>query len=406
MYRDNKEELFPIVDDKGQIISSATRGECHSGSMLLHPVVHLHVFNSKGELFLQKRPAWKDIQPGKWDTAIGGHVDLGENVETALKRETREELGITDFDYEKMGSYVFQSKRERELVFVHKTVYDGEVKPSQEELDGGRFWGKDEIKGKLGKDVFTPNFECEYKKFFMTVIAMLMIFLSVPGCIYATDVPSISPSITFSTKDGDIIGTDTTASAPLIATFHANVSNLGSYTGYYEWRFYVPGNENNPYLIRYTEDTDYTFTTSGSSYIVLYATFVNGKDTVAYTSDYWKETTPLKVTISESKLEVPNAFSPNGDGINDIFKVKSGYQSLTDFHAYIFNRWGQKIYEWTDPSQGWDGTYNGHDAKQGVYFVLVKAKGADGINYNIKRDVNLLRGYSESGKSSSTTDYN
>lgn len=80
MNYDNKEEMFPIVDEQGNITGAATRGECHNGSKLLHPVVHLHVFNSKGELYLQKRPDWKDIQPGKWDTAVGGHIDLGENI--------------------------------------------------------------------------------------------------------------------------------------------------------------------------------------------------------------------------------------------------------------------------------------------------------------------------------------
>ena len=161
--QDNKEELFPIVDEQGNIIDAATRGEYHSGSKRLHPVVHLHVFNSKGELYLQKRPEWKDIQPGKWDTAVGGHIDLGENVEQALKREVREELGITDFDYEQITSYVFESARERELVYVHKTVYDGPINPS-DELDGGRFWSIEEIKANIGKNVFTPNFENEIRK--------------------------------------------------------------------------------------------------------------------------------------------------------------------------------------------------------------------------------------------------
>jgi isopentenyldiphosphate isomerase len=161
--KDNADEMFPVVDEDGQIVGAATRGECHGGSKLLHPVVHLHVFNSKGELYLQRRPAWKDIQPGKWDTAVGGHVDLGENVERALRREVREELGITDFQPVVITHYVFESAREKELVYVHKTVYDGPVKPS-EELDGGRFWSIDEIERNMGKGLFTPNFENEFTR--------------------------------------------------------------------------------------------------------------------------------------------------------------------------------------------------------------------------------------------------
>ena len=161
--KDNNEEMFPVVDEDGNITGAATRGECHNGSKLLHPVVHLHVFNSKGELYLQKRPDWKDIQPGKWDTAVGGHIDLGESVELALKREVQEELGITEFEPQRLIHYVFESAREKELVFVHKTIYDGPITPS-EELDGGRFWSLDEIKANLGKNVFTPNFESEYQK--------------------------------------------------------------------------------------------------------------------------------------------------------------------------------------------------------------------------------------------------
>ena len=91
---------------------------------------------------------------------------------------------------------------------------------------------------------------------------------------------------------------------------------------------------------------------------------------------------------------MPNAFSPNGDTHNDVYKAKE-YQSIVEFHAYIFNRWGQKLFEWTNPAEGWDGNYNGNPVKEGVYFVVVKARGADGIVYNIRKDVNLLRGYTK-----------
>lgn len=163
--KDNNEEMFPIVDEQGNIVSAATRGECHNGSKLLHPVVHLHVFNSRGDLYLQKRPDWKDIQPGKWDTAVGGHVDLGENIEMALRREVQEELGITDFEPVALPSYIFESSRERELVFPHKTTYDGAIAPSAETA-GGRFWSREELLDNMGKGIFTPNFESEYQKLF------------------------------------------------------------------------------------------------------------------------------------------------------------------------------------------------------------------------------------------------
>lgn len=163
MKKDNSAELFPIVDEEGNVVGSTTRGECHSGSKLLHPVVHLHLFNGKGELYLQQRPLWKDIQPGKWDTAVGGHIDFGEDVATALRREVREELGIVDFEPRFLLKYVFESEREKELVYVFCTVYSGDVCPS-DELDGGRFWSPGEIETAMGQGVLTPNFEQEYIK--------------------------------------------------------------------------------------------------------------------------------------------------------------------------------------------------------------------------------------------------
>lgn len=161
------EEWFPIVTPDGETIGKATRKECHSGSKLLHPVIHLHIFNTAGELYLQKRSVHKDIQPGKWDTAVGGHVDYGEEVEDALQREVREELGIICFEPEKLGSYIFESSIEKELVNSYKTTYNGVITPDMDELEDGRFWTLTEIKDALGKNIFTPNFESEFCRFFM-----------------------------------------------------------------------------------------------------------------------------------------------------------------------------------------------------------------------------------------------
>ena len=165
MPQDNQNELLPLVDEQGNVIGCATRGECHGGTKPLHPVVHLHVFNPQGDLFLQRRPDWKDIQPGKWDTAVGGHVDWGETVEEALQREVREEIGLTDFVPEVITRYVFESARERELVNVFRTVTDHTPRPSAE-LAGGRFFSRQEILQRMATGFFSPNFEKEWTRLF------------------------------------------------------------------------------------------------------------------------------------------------------------------------------------------------------------------------------------------------
>ncbi len=159
-----KIELFPLVNEDGIVIGKASRAECHSGTFLLHPVVHLHVLNSKGMLYLQKRSADKDIQPEKWDTSVGGHVDYGEEIEHALKREASEELGITEFNPVFMVKYKFVSSQEAELIHSYYAIYDGLITPDPIEISEGRFWTKEEIEQNIGKNIFTPNFENEYRK--------------------------------------------------------------------------------------------------------------------------------------------------------------------------------------------------------------------------------------------------
>lgn len=156
-------EIFPIVDENGHTIGTAPRHVCHDGkSFLLHPVVHLHVLNTRGELYLQKRSMSKDIQPGKWDTSVGGHVNPGEAVEDAVIREAFEELGLKVTGHSFIGKYIWKSSRERELVNSYKVVTDIIPMVNPEEIEEGRYWSVKEITESLGKGVFTPNFEHEF----------------------------------------------------------------------------------------------------------------------------------------------------------------------------------------------------------------------------------------------------
>ena len=197
---------------------------------------------------------------------------------------------------------------------------------------------------------------------------------------------SVAPTATYTDEEGQSVETsdDLSGQAPLTVTFRANPQDMDGYQPTYEWHFRKEGDSRDT-MVRYEEDTEYTFTDSGTTNVTL---------KVSLGQELELDSITLRVTISESKLVFPNAFSPNGDGINDVFKAKE-WQSLVEFHAYIYNRWGQKLYEWTDPAGGWDGTYKGSDVKDGVYFILAKARGADGREYTIRKDVNLLRGYIE-----------
>lgn len=238
----------------------------------------------------------------------------------------------------------------------------------------------------------------------LTVLFPLLA-LGIFNISYAQDIPSINPTFSFTNADGlQENQTECDENAPLSCTFYANIENDFGYQVFYDWRFYNEGGspEKPEFSRKDLASPTVTFTTSGRHLVALYATFVNGTDTIRYDyENYWADATPLSITIKSSKLEVPNAFSPNGDGTNDIFRVKQdSYQSIVSFKATIFNRWGQKLYQWTDITGGWDGKFHGTDVKQGVYYVHVEARGADGIVYDIKRDVNLLRGYTAKDGSS------
>ncbi len=160
-----EDEIFPLVDETGNIIGQATRKECHSNNNLLHPVVHVHIFNGNGEIYLQKRPHTKDIQPNKWDTAVGGHVDYGETIDQARTREILEETGLTDLQCTFITKYVWRSEVETELVHVFFAKYEYPITFRNEEIPDGKFWTINDITEAMNKDVFTPNFEQEFLRY-------------------------------------------------------------------------------------------------------------------------------------------------------------------------------------------------------------------------------------------------
>ena len=157
------EEWVPLVDEQGRITGRTPRSQVHNGSKLLHPVVHLHVVNNNKAILLQKRPMSKLIQPGKWDTAVGGHISAGETLEQALKKEAFEEIGLLDFSAKLIKTYKWESAVEAELVYTFVTYDFKNFNVHSDEVEEARFWTKNQIEKNLGKDVFTPNFEIEFE---------------------------------------------------------------------------------------------------------------------------------------------------------------------------------------------------------------------------------------------------
>ena len=166
-------EIFPVVEESGLVVGRAERSYCHGGSRLLHPVVHLHVIDREACLYLQKRSMKKDVQPGKWDTAVGGHVGYGESLVEALFRESMEELHLTRFNPVYIGTYPYDSDRERELVNIFAAVGSFDICPDMDEVTDGRYWTMAEIDGAMGTGVFTPNFEMEFGKIKDKLLALL-----------------------------------------------------------------------------------------------------------------------------------------------------------------------------------------------------------------------------------------
>ena len=152
-------EYFDIYDEAGKHLGTALRSECHGNPALIHCTAHVVVKHPEtGALLLQKRRMDKDIQPGKWDTAVGGHLDAGETFEAAALRELSEELGVT----EKVTLiHLFDSKIrndiESENVRIFGVELAGPFNFQQSEIDDVRFFTAGELDDPAFKEKCTPN---------------------------------------------------------------------------------------------------------------------------------------------------------------------------------------------------------------------------------------------------------
>lgn len=166
-------EIFPIIREDGLVIGRATRDYCHNGSRLLHPVVHLHIIDREANIYLQKRSMTKDLLPGRWDTAVGGHIKYGESVVEALLRECSEELNLREFNPVHICSYRYDTRRDAEFVFVFAAVGHFNLVPDRNEVDEGLWWTIPQIEKAAGGRRLTPNFVKEFNMIKDKLLALL-----------------------------------------------------------------------------------------------------------------------------------------------------------------------------------------------------------------------------------------
>lgn len=161
----DRNELLDIVNNDDEVIGQALRKACHGNPALVHRAVHVLVFNSSGELLLQKRAAEKDIQPGKWDSSVGGHLALGEPYLAAAYREMSEELGLTGPPLRYLYRSFIRNQIESENVRTYLAITDDSIIYERSAISEVRFWTHVQIDQALGQGIFTPNFEEEWLMF-------------------------------------------------------------------------------------------------------------------------------------------------------------------------------------------------------------------------------------------------
>jgi isopentenyl-diphosphate delta-isomerase type 1 len=159
------EELFDVVDDDDRVVGCASRRQCHGNPALIHRAVHVLVFNSRGELLLQRRAANKDIQPDRWDTSVGGHLDRGETYLAAARREMAEELALAGLPLTRLYPSRIRNEIESENIVTYLSVSDRQVRFEPTEISAVRYCSGEEIEAALGRELFTPNFEEEWRMF-------------------------------------------------------------------------------------------------------------------------------------------------------------------------------------------------------------------------------------------------
>lgn len=261
-------------------------------------------------------------------------------------------------------SYLTQKWRESSKMFVEELLIDT--------IKGNPFSSSlkrpplSDTKIELTGDLFARHFGVEKS-------ASIDRFEAVALEVHADTIVSSQSSTNLSRKDGELL-------APADVAFRAYANT--PVASLFVWKIIKKGVEDKP-LVRFTEpEMNYTFDTAGEYTVQLEVSDRTGK-CINTEKKY-------TINITETVLKVPNVFTPDGSpGVNDVFKVV--HKSVVRFSAWVFNRWGNELYHWTDPNGGWDGKYRGKYVPAGAYYYVIEYTGTDGKTYKKSGDINVVR---------------
>jgi len=224
----------------------------------------------------------------------------------------------------------------------------------------------------------------------ISAVSMLLLLLALQTSsdidnqvVIASDTAYIDPQVYINNRADSVQGSSRTFQGPGPILLHFEAEIEEDSIDYYAWEI-SDDMQFGSTLVTYRElDVDYEFVESGT----YYARFNYRKKGEEGEGNYFEKYT---ITVTESLLQIPNLITPDSpSGTNQTFKVK--YQSLVSFELWVYNRWGKELFHTKDPSVGWDGTQGGKPVPTGAYYYYIKARGTDGIKYNKKGDINVLR---------------
>ncbi|MCT4614962.1 MAG: gliding motility-associated C-terminal domain-containing protein [Marinifilaceae bacterium] len=365
--------------------------------------------NTVGELKYEFEILGKNIDWYKWNEATSFYDNIATNVENVSNLSTGfYKLSVDDgIDVENYYAWVIVNNRKEIKIKLELQNCAGNKISVDYESDAMFYYQVDKLDNVLAERVLLKR-EDKYilerdAKPIIDFIYDETNYLNLTGSLFFTDTNAFEGVSDYKVKvedkyncefESNEISSETFAVEAKFnvepkkgeAPLDVKITNQSINTDSYQWFLYrdtdrikedrdilnVEDSLVNNQILTDRDIESYTYLYSGNYIVKLIAS--NLADGLECKSTYLLSE-DLAIIVDTSLVDIPNFFTPNGDGKNDLFKVRA--ESLLDFKGVVFNRWGQELYVWTDPTEGWNGKHNGRKCSPGTYFYMIKARGRE-----------------------------